>query len=119
MRFVQFVRLIKNMKQRHELSRFIGNATSDAINISSDGRMIPFKICIPAEKTINELYEMKIVRPSRPYESLIDNSAELNHNALSFERMIAMILGCVSPRPLSGLDDSLTGYNLVIIYVIA
>ena len=103
------VELLKNIKQRHELGRFIGNAKSDAINMTSDGRMIPFKICIPAEKTINELYEMKIVRPSRPYESLIEESDEVNHNALSFERMIVMILGCVSPRPLSGLDDSLTG----------
>ena len=82
---------------RHEMKKIFENSTSMAVNIRY---WFPKKelISIPAGKSIDELFKEKEFRFLDPY----GNRAKFP-NALSFERMLSVLLGCVSPRALSGL----------------
>ena len=82
---------------RHEMKKMFQNLTSTAINMNnglpSDNelRQIP----IPAGKSIDQLFSIKIFSEFYKRKKI--------PNALSFERMLSVLVGCVSPRPLSGL----------------
>ena len=65
---------------RHEIKKILGN--------SMMSRMRILQIVIPYCESIDELLKLK------------DEASSLN--ALSFERMLSVLLGCVSPRALSG-----------------
>ena len=84
---------------RHEMKKIFENLTSKAVNIyygnSSSERLIP----IPAGKSIEELFEEKKI--TFGYTTLSDT--DIYQSALTFERMLSVLLGCVSPRALSGL----------------
>ena len=110
---------------RHEMKKIIGNSTSTAVNIDSEKFSLkihqvrhqiftentssPTSIPIPAGKSIDELFIEKefwlldrfVVRYESRYE------VDTFQNALSFERMLSVLLGCVSPRALSGLVKTL------------
>ena len=78
---------------RHEMRKILENSTSTAVNMRNgyfkSVRLIP----IPAGKSIDELLKEKT------FQGIKENFP----NALCFERMLAVLLGCVSPRALSGL----------------
>ena len=83
---------------RHEMKKIFQNLTTTAINtghygLPSDNDLR--QILIPAGKSIKQLFSIK--------EFLEFNRQKKIPNALSFERMLSVLLGCVSPRPLSGL----------------
>ena len=67
---------------RHEMKNLFNNLISTAVNSNFS------KVSIQAGKSIDELFKEKKFH-GRP-------------NALSFERMLSLVLGCVSPRALSG-----------------
>ena len=78
---------------RHELKSLFKNLSSLAVNFGRD--MKEYQISIPAGKSIDELLK----------EKAFDHPSHANRkipNALSFERMLSVLLGCVSPRALSG-----------------
>ena len=77
---------------RHEMKKIFKNSTSTVNGLpENELRQIP----IPAGKSIDQLFSIK--------EFLEFKSQKKIPNALSFERMLSVLLGCVSPRPLSGL----------------
>ena len=83
---------------RHEMKTMFQNLTSTDINTGhyefpSDNDFR--EILIPAGKSIDQLFSIK--------EFLEIYRQKKIPNALSFERMLSVLLGCVSPRPLSGL----------------
>ena len=83
---------------RHELKNLFKNLSSLAVN---SGRYIKvYQVSIPADKSIDEFFREKEFDNPK-YRSL------KIANALSFERMLSVLLGCVSPRALSG-----KGHNL-------
>ena len=89
---------------RHEMKEILRNSTSTGININiigypTDTGAIP----IPAGKSIDEIFEEKEFQFEDHYGRI-----EKFQNALSFEIMLSLVLGCVSPRPLSGLVKPLT-----------
>ena len=67
---------------RHEIKNLVGNSTSKGSND------LKYLISIPNGKSIDELFKEKKIN-GRP-------------NVLSFERMLSVLLGCVSLRALSG-----------------
>ena len=89
---------------RHEMKKIIGNLISTAINMenkyeefSEFKKMVP----IPASRSIDELFIEKEFQ-------FVDHGYEISiQNALSFEGMLSVLLGCVSPRALSGLVENL------------
>ena len=100
---------------RHEMKKIFENLTSTAVNLDNEyGSEYPTdkkSIPIPAGKNIDELFKEK--------EFLF--LATTFQNALSFERMLSVLLGCVSPRPLSGLVKAINihikFYNFLIINI--
>ena len=87
---------------RHEVKKIIGYSTSTAVNMDKE-RYADYpnyykSIPIPAGKSIDQLFKEKEFQFS-------DSRNEMDkfQNALSFERMLSVLLGCVSPRALSGL----------------
>ena len=83
---------------RHEMKKIIGNSTSTAVNIDRRNRSSPYSIPIPAGQSIDELFKETEFQFSDS-----GNEIDTFQNALSFERMLSVLLGCVSPRALSGL----------------
>ena len=86
---------------RHEMKKIIGYSTSTAINMKREYGSDPINyksIPFPAGKSIDELFKEKEFQ-------FLDSINEIDTfpNALSFERMLSVLLGCVSPRALSGL----------------
>ena len=72
---------------RHEMKKIIGNSSSTAVNIHGCSNPLFWtSIPIPAGKLIDELFKWR---------------------TLSFEIMLSVLLGCVSPRALSGLVKTL------------
>ena len=94
---------------RHEMKKIFVNLISTAINTENkngseyppDEKLIP----IPAGKSIDELFKEKEFN----FQLLLLHKNEMVEfpNALSFERMLSVLLGCVSPRALSGLAKTL------------
>ena len=86
---------------RHEMKKIFGNLASKPVNMgtelvrSIDKVLIP----IPTGRSIDELFK----ETEFQFEYYIDNEIVTFPNALSFERMLAVLLGCVSPRALSEL----------------
>ena len=79
---------------RHEIKNLFKNLISKAINFGRD--IDNYLVSIPAGKSIDELLKEKEF--AHPRGSSYGNLP----NALSFERMLSVLLGCVSPRALSG-----------------
>ena len=80
---------------RHEIRKIVGSGKSAEINVDSNGDMYERIICIPKDKTISEVLEAKY------FEYIYDGENKVQQNGASFERMMAVLLGCVSPRGLS------------------
>ena len=88
---------------RHEMKKIFENLISTAINFDGkyyfahplDEKLIP----IPAGESIDELLKEKDFQ----FNFLRTKKFP---NALSFERMLSVLIGCVSPRALSGLVKS-------------
>ena len=84
---------------RHEMKKIIGNSISAAVTMDIGNiRYYQTSIPIPCGKSIDELFKEKEFRFLHPYGTIVKFP-----NALSFERMLSVLLGCVSPRALSGL----------------
>ena len=83
---------------RHEMKNFFKNLIS--ISVQSYARERILQVSIPARNLIDELLKEK------EFHDLYSNATK--PNALSFERMLSVLLGCVSPRALSG-----NGQNLI------
>ena len=89
---------------RHEMKNLFKNFRSTAINFSSNFYELDSRsVSIPGGKSIEELYSEKefdhLVKADR---SNFPRCFSMKiPNALSFERMLAVLLGCVSPRALS------------------
>ena len=79
---------------RHEIKKLFNNFISVAVDIESSFGV--YQLSIPAGKSIDELLKEKEF--AHPRGSSYSNLP----NALSFERMLSVLLGCVSPRALSG-----------------
>ena len=88
---------------RHEMKKVFENLTSTAVNINNNyGSEYPTdaeSIPIPAGKSIDELFNEK--------EFQFFDRNETFKNALNFERMLAVLIGCVSPPALSGLGKTI------------
>ena len=93
---------------RHEMKKIFKDSRSAAINIRygypTDYEVIP----IPDDKSIDELFEEKEFQ----FFSRATAEKENFPNALSFERMLSVLLGCVSPRTLSGLVQT-NNYKII------
>lgn len=85
---------------RHEMKKIFGNLTS--FDVDS---------IIPAGKSINELFKEKEFQFNDGYE------IHKISNPLIFEIMLSVLLGCVSPRALSGLVKT-NNLNDIIFYII-
>ena len=92
---------------RHEMKKIIGNSTSTAVNIDRRNSSSPTSILIPAGKSIDELFKEKEFQFLDVHldvrRFVVRDEVDTFQNALSFERMLSVLLGCVSPRALSGL----------------
>ena len=82
---------------RHEIKNLFENLSS-AVNFGPD--MEQYLVSIPSGKSIDELLKEKGFDYPEGYGRKIPN-------ALSFERMLSVLLGCVSPRALSGKGQKL------------
>ena len=82
---------------RHEIKKLFSNLVSEGVNFHDNLE----KVSIPACRSIDELLK----------EKEFDNAYSRRKipNALSFERMLSVMLGCVSPRALSGVGQKLKG----------
>ena len=81
---------------RHELKKIFENSTSSAVNMRNGYPSEYERIPIPAGKSIDELFKEIEFQSNGKFP-----------NALTFERMLSVLLGCVSPRALSGLVKSI------------
>ena len=88
---------------RHEIKKIVGRRKSTGINIRSNGKMENYKICIPGDKTIDYVLDDKEFE----WINRDDNETNFYPNPASFERMLALLLGCVSPRALSARGELL------------
>ena len=81
---------------RHEIKNLFKNLISNSVQSygRGSGRRRILQASIPARKSIDELLKEKEFRD-------LHSKAKIP-NALSFERMLSVLLGCVSPRALSG-----------------
>ena len=80
---------------RHEIKNLLNNLISNTINN-------PYvnEVLIPAGKSIDELLKEK------EFDDPLRDNTKIP-NALSFERMLSVLLGCVSPRALLGNGQNL------------
>ena len=93
---------------RHEMKKIFENSKSTAVNMDDEyGTLIQ----IPAGKSIDELFEEKEFQALNPRGTSVKF-----HNALTFERMLSVLLGCVSPRSLSVLVKTLNIHFKIIIF---
>ena len=94
---------------RYELKKVFENSKSTDVNMDNKYGFIP----IPAGKSIDELFEEKEFQ----FENFFNNEIIPFPNALSFERMLSVLLGCVSPRALSGLVKTINIHfrNIIIL----
>ena len=83
---------------RHEIKNVFKNLSSVAVNFGSERKLV--LVSIPSGKSIDELLKEKGFDYPEGYGRKIPN-------ALSFERMLSVLLGCVSPRALSGKGQKL------------
>ena len=97
---------------RHEMKKIIKNSESTAVNMLNEFPTDKEKIPIPADKLINQLFEEKEFEFVDP----VSNKKENFPNALNFESMLSVLLGCVSPRPLSGLVKTFKIHFEIIIF---
>ena len=82
---------------RHEMKKIFQNLTSTVINMNkgfSSNYELRY-VTIPAGKSIEQLFSIKEF-----FEFYRQTKIP---NALTFERMLSVLVGCISPRPLSGL----------------
>ena len=97
---------------RHEMKKIIKNSISTAVNMLNGFPTDKVSIPIPAGKLIDELFkENEFQFFNRSKIEIVDYP-----NALSFERMLSVLLGCVSPRSLSGLVKTLNIHFEIIIF---
>ena len=97
---------------RHEMKKIIKNSISTAVNMLNGFPTDKVSIPIPAGKLIDELFkENEFQFFNRSKIEIVDYP-----NALSFERMLSVLLGCVSPRPLSGLVKTFNIHFEIIIF---
>ena len=97
---------------RHEIKNLFKNLNSAAVN---SNKILFGEVFIPAGKSIDELLEEKESNDDPIYRLA---SLEItNPNALSFERMLAVLLGCVSPRALSGKDQIVQSFLFIRILI--
>ena len=88
---------------RHEMKKIFENSTSTAINMPADGSPPDRElIAISAGKSIDELFKKEEIHFVDAFRKI-----QKFQNALSFETMLSVLLGCVSPRPLSALVKSI------------
>ena len=93
---------------RHEMKKIIGNLKSKGVNMDKIDPYSSLLILIPAGKSIDELFkENEFEFSTTVFNSDGRNVMEKFPNALSFERMLSVFLGCVSPKSLSGLVKTL------------
>ena len=107
---------------RNEMKQIIGNATSTDINWLLTGNAMVYYdlISIPAGKSIDDLFKEK------EFQALDFNDENFDEkemfiirnfpNALSFVRMLSVLLCCVSPRALSGLVKTSKIHFKIIIF---
>ena len=89
---------------RHSLSKIVVNRRSSAVNVDSDERMRDSNICIPEGKRLEDVLEPKVFK----YEWR--GREKTHNNGASFERTLAVLLACVSPRTLAARFER--SYNL-------
>ena len=92
---------------RHEMKRVVGDKNSKEINVDSDGQMDHFFICIPKDKKIDEVLEAEHFE----WVNCENNEPIFHPNGASFERMLAVLLGCVSLPALSAGGQILFTYS--------
>ena len=85
---------------RHEMKKICENSISTGVNWHN--HYTYESIPIPAGKSIDEVFKENEFQFLN-HEEIIEKIP----NALSFERMLSVLLGCVSPRALSGLVKTL------------
>ena len=98
---------------RHEMKKIIKKSKSTAVNMLNGFPTDKVSIPIPAGKLIDELFkENEFQFFNRSKIEIVDYP-----NALSFERMLSVLLGCVSPRALSGLVKTINIHfrNIIIL----
>ena len=88
---------------RHEMRNKFENSTSTAINMDNEYPTDKESIFIPAGKTIDKLFEEE----SFQFADSVENEIGKFQNSLSYERMLSVLLGCVSPRALSEMIKTL------------
>ena len=86
---------------RHEIKNMLNNLISKAVNFEPYTGTKKTLVAIPAGKSIDELLKEKNF--AHPRGSSYGNVP----NALSFVRMLSVLLGCVSPKALSGKGRNL------------
>ena len=89
---------------RHEMKKIFENSKSTAINMDN----LFESIRIPAGQSIDELFKEK--------EFQFEDRSGKFQNAFNFERMLSVLLGCVSPRALSGLAKTINIDIKIILY---
>ena len=96
---------------RHEMKKIIKKSKSTAVNMLNGFPTDNVSIPIPARKLIDELFQENEFQFLNSQIEIVDYP-----NALSFERMLSVLLGCVSPRPLSGLVKTFNIHFEIIIF---
>ena len=94
---------------RHEMNKIFQNLTSEAVNMRNGYPSDLSQIPIPAGKSIDQLFSIKVFSEFYRRQKI--------PNALSFERMLSVLLGCVSPKPLSVLVEAIN-FQLKFQYII-
>ena len=98
---------------RHAIKKIIKNSTSTAINMRNEYPSDKESIFIPAGKSIDELFKKEEFQ----FVDGVKNETKKFQNALSYERMLSVLLGCVNPRALSGMIKSLNIYFKIILFL--
>ena len=98
---------------RHEMKKIFKDSTSTAINMHNEYPYDKESIVIPAGKSIDELFKGEEFQ----FVDSAVNEIEKFPNALSYERMLSVLLGCVSPRALSGMIKTLNIHFKIIIFL--
>ena len=95
---------------RHEIKNIFNNLISKAVYTFVVGVR---QVSIPAGKSIDELFKGEEFQ----FVDSAVNEIEKFPNALSYERMLSVLLGCVSPRALSGMIKTLNIHFKIIIFL--
>ena len=92
---------------RHEIKNFFKDLGSS--NVDYRSFFDAFKVLLPTGKSIDRLLiEKEFFNPWSIGEKI--------PNALSFERMLSMLIGCISPRALSGNGSNMIDQMMIFLF---